>query len=96
MIQTQSEKFSAMDAVNAGLVTELMTVVIQPSDPEEPPIIPTKLSGTYKLERRLESGSFTGYQFVVIQDYLNAESEDVFIKKLWYNLLLWDKNIQQI
>ena len=61
-------------AVNAGLVTELMTVVIQPSDPEEPPIIPTKLSGTYKLERRLESGSFAGYQFVVNQDYLNAES----------------------
>ncbi len=61
-------------AVNAGLVTELMTVVIQPSDPEEPPIIPTKLSGTYKLERKIVDSKFAGYQFVVSQNYLNANS----------------------
>ena len=60
--------FTADEAIQAGLVTELMTVV---TDEE---VTPTKLSGTYKLDRKLNSGNFAGYQFVVNQDYLYAES----------------------
>ena len=58
-------------AVNAGLVTELMTVVIQPSDPEEPRIIPPKFFGTYKLERKFGS---PGYEFIVNQNFSHVES----------------------
>jgi len=66
--------FTAEQAIQAGLIQELMEVVIQPSDPEEPQIIPTKLSGTYKLERKLIDSKFAGYEFKINQDYLNAES----------------------
>ena len=52
-------------AVNAGLVTELMTVV---TDDE---ITPPKFSGTYKLERKFGS---PGYQFIVNQNFSHVES----------------------
>ena len=52
-------------AVNAGLVTELMTVV---TDEE---ITPPKFSGTYKLERKFGS---PGYQFIVNQNFSHVES----------------------
>ena len=58
-------------AVRAGLVSELMTVVIQPSDPEEPRIIPPKFFGTYKLERKWGS---PGYEFIVNQNFSHVES----------------------
>ena len=61
-------QFTAEQAIQAGLITELMTVA---TDEE---ITPTKFTGSYKLERKLSSGSFAGYQFVVNQDYLNAKS----------------------
>ena len=61
------------DAINAGLKTELMTVVIQP-DPPAPPIIPTVLSGSYKLSTKENSGKFCGYEFKINQDYLTANS----------------------
>ena len=62
------------DAINAGLKTELMTVVVQP-DPPAPPIIPTVLSGSYKLASTKDSkGNFNGYEFKVTQDYLTADS----------------------
>ena len=61
------------DAINAGLKTELMTVVIQP-DPPAPPITPTVLSGSYKLSTKEKSGKFCGYEFKINQDYLTANS----------------------
>ena len=66
-------EFTAEQAINAGLVTELMTEIIQPLPPEEP-ITPTKFSGSYKLERKLIEGNFAGYELAINQDYLNAES----------------------
>ena len=66
--------FTAQQAINAGLLTELMTVIIQPLPPE-PPIIPTKLTGSYKLSTTQDSsGKFNGYAFKVNQDYLSAKS----------------------
>ena len=61
------------DAINAGLKTELMTVVIQP-DPPAPPIIPTVLSGSYRFGTREKDGKFWGYEFKINQDYLTANS----------------------
>ena len=61
------------DAINAGLKTELMTVVIQP-DPPAPPITPTVLSGSYRFGTREKSGKFCGYEFKINQDYLTANS----------------------
>ena len=59
---------TSQEAVDAGLVTELMTVVT-------PPIIPTKLSGTYKLSDTKDfSGEFSGYSFVINQNPLVAAS----------------------
>lgn len=63
--------FTYADAINAGLKTELMTVVVQPA----PPIIPTVLSGNYKLGTTVDgNGEFNGYAFEVTQNYLNANS----------------------
>ena len=64
---------TANQAVRAGLVSELMTVVVQPPPPA-PAIIPTKLSGSYQLGEILDAGNFMGYEFVVKQEYLNANS----------------------
>ena len=61
-------------AINAGLLTELMTVVEQPTDPEAEPIIPSKLTGKYKLSTTKSGGNFTGYAFVVNQTSLTAET----------------------
>ena len=58
-------QFTAEQAINAGLLTELMTVV---TDEE---ITPTKFTGSYKVERK--ENSF-GYRFIIDQDYLNAKS----------------------
>lgn len=66
--------FTYKDAINAGLKTELMTVVIQPPPPD-PPIIPTVLSGTYEMSGVKDSKmKFCGYEFKVNQDYLSAIS----------------------
>ena len=68
------EKFNASQAIAAGLLTELMTKVVQPEDPEEPPIIPSKLSGTYKLGATETEGKFSGYAFELKQESLEAQS----------------------
>ena len=66
--------FTYADAINSGLKTELMTVVIQPPPPA-PPIISTVLSGSYKLCSTVDGdGKFNGYKFEVTQDYLTADS----------------------
>ena len=66
--------FTAEQAIQAGLIDELMAEVIQPLPPEEP-IIPTKLSGTYTVKKKLLEGSnIVGYQFVINQNDLNAKS----------------------
>lgn len=66
--------FTYADAINSGLKTELMTVVIQPPPPA-PPIIPTVLSGGYKLCSTVDgNGNFNGYEFKVTQNYLTADS----------------------
>ena len=65
---------TAEQAINAGLLTELMTVVIQPIPPL-PQITPTKMTGSYKLSTTENNkGKFNGYAFVVNQDYINAKS----------------------
>ena len=61
------------DAINAGLKTELMTVVIQP-DPPAPSIMPTVLSGSYRFGTREKDGKFCGYEFKINQDELTASS----------------------
>ena len=58
-------QFTAEQAINAGLITELMEVV---TDEET---TPTKFTGSYKVERKENS---SGYQFIIDQDYLNAKS----------------------
>ena len=66
---------TAEQAISAGLLTELMTVVEQPEDPEAEPIIPPKLECEYKLsDARDENGKFTGYEFVIKQKNLTAKS----------------------
>ena len=66
---------TAEQAINAGLLTELMTVVEQPEDPEAEPIIPPKLECEYKLsDARDENGKFKGYEFVIKQKSLTAQS----------------------
>lgn len=57
--------FTYADAINTGLKTELMTVVVQPAPPA-PPIIPTVLSGSYRLGTTVDNnGEFNGYAFEV-------------------------------
>ena len=51
-----------------------MTVVEQPTDPEAEPIVPSKLTGKYKLSTTRSDGRFTGYAFVVSQTTLTAET----------------------
>lgn len=64
----------ASEAISAGLLTELMTVVIQPEDPEAEPIIPAKLEGRYKLSSAEKEGDFAGYELVISQTSLTASS----------------------
>ena len=66
--------FTSAQAIRAGLLTELMTVVVQPP-PSDLPIIPTKFTGTYQFsEVRNTSGKFIGYELKINQDYLSADS----------------------
>ena len=66
--------FTAQQAINAGLLTELMTIAVQPQPPL-PPIIPTKMTGNYKLSATADSkGKFNGYAFVINQNYLKANT----------------------
>ena len=71
---------TAEQAISAGLLTELMTVVEQPEDPEAEPIIPPKLECEYKLsDARNENGKFKGYALEVKQKSLKAQSiNDIF------------------
>lgn len=65
--------FTYADAINAGLKTELMTVVIPPDT--DTVVTPTVLSGTYEMTGVADSrGKFCGYEFKVKQDYLTADS----------------------
>lgn len=65
--------FTYADAINAGLKTELMTVVILPDT--DTVITPTVLSGTYKLGTTDDNnGKFNGYALIVNQDPLTATS----------------------
>ena len=64
---------TAEEAINGGLLAELMTVVEQPEDPEGEPIIPPKLEGNYKLSTAANAGKFSGYELSVKQTNLQSE-----------------------
>jgi len=50
-----------------------MTVAEQPEDPEEPPVIPSKLEGKYKLSAVENAGKFSGYELTVEMTELKSD-----------------------